>query len=172
MADSAYPRLAGMLVPAFALRHGKDFGIGDTEAVRQAISFCAEHKMGLLQLLPVNETGEDNSPYNAISSIALDPVYLNLTPEHVPGLLPATLAEMYPDSLRAESQTGPVQYRKVKQLKLEILSHAYVEFEAIDLETGTDLAYEFQSFVEDNMGWLPGYTLFRTLLNVYNSNAL
>ena len=57
-------------------------------------------------------------------------------------------------------QQGPVQYRRVKLLKLEILSHAYVEFEAIDLANGTDLAYEFQEFVESNMGWLPGYTLF------------
>src|SRR5579863_8630352 len=172
MSDSAYPRLAGMLLPVFALRHDMDFGIGDTEAVRQAISFCAEQKMGLLQLLPINETGDDNSPYNAISSVALDPVYLTLTPEKVPGLQPETLTELYPESLRAKLQEGPVQYRKVKQLKIDILSHAYVEFEAVDLETGTDLAYEFQAFVEGNMGWLPGYTLFRTLLNVYNSNAL
>ena len=42
----------------------------------------------------------------------------------------------------------------------------------MDLETGTDIAYEFQAFVEDNMGWLPGYTLFRTLLNEYSNNAL
>ena len=62
MANSAYSRLAGMLVPAFALRHEKDLGIGDTEAVRQAISFCAQHKLGLLQLLPINETGDDHSP--------------------------------------------------------------------------------------------------------------
>ena len=85
MADSVYPRLAGTLVPVFALRHENDFGIGDTEAVRQAISFCAEQKMGLLQVLPINETGDDNSPYNAISSVAIDPVYLTLTPELVPG---------------------------------------------------------------------------------------
>ena len=38
MANSAYSRLAGMLVPVFALRHDKDFGIGDTEAMKQAIS--------------------------------------------------------------------------------------------------------------------------------------
>ena len=73
MSDSAYPRLAGTLLPVFALRHENDFGIGDTEALRQAITFCAEQKMGLLQVLPVNETGDDNSPYNAISSVALDP---------------------------------------------------------------------------------------------------
>src|SRR5476649_228638 len=102
MADSAYPRLAGMLVPAFALRHKRDFGIGDVEAVRQAITFCAEHKLGLLQLLPINETGADNSPYNAISSVALDPVYLTLSPEQAAGLLPETLTEMVPESLRAK----------------------------------------------------------------------
>jgi len=171
MAASDYPRLAGTLVPVFALRHEKDFGIGDTQAVREAITFCAEQKLGLLQLLPVNETGDDNSPYNAISSVALDPVYLTLTPDQVPGLLPKTLEELYPDSLRKELQAGPVQYRRVKLLKLEVLSAAYVEFEAVDLEKGTDLAYEFQAFVEANMGWLPGYTLFRTLINEYN-NAL
>lgn len=168
MAASAYPRLAGTLVPVFALRHEKDFGIGDTQAVCEAISFCAEQKLGLLQLLPINETGDDHSPYNAVSSVALDPVYLTLTPEKVPGLLPATLAELCPDSVRAELQAGAVQYRRVKQLKLEILSSAYVEFEAVDLEQGTDQAYEFQDFVEKNLGWLSGYTLFRTLLNEYS----
>src|ERR1700733_10008257 len=125
---SVFPRLAGTLVPVFALRHHNDLGIGDTQAVKDAISFCAEHKLGLLQLLPINETGADNSPYNAISSIALDPVYLTISPEEIPGLLPDALAEMMPDNLRAEFRKGPVQYRKVKQFKLEVLSHAYVEF--------------------------------------------
>jgi pyruvate kinase len=27
----------------------------------------------MLQVLPINETSDDNSPYNAISSLALDP---------------------------------------------------------------------------------------------------
>ncbi|MEI9999529.1 MAG: 4-alpha-glucanotransferase [Verrucomicrobiota bacterium] len=161
-----------MLVPVFALRHEKDLGIGDTEAMRQAIDFCASQKLGVLQVLPINETGDDNSPYNAISSIAIDPVYLTLTPELVPGLQQETLDTMFTESALAELRHGPVKYQKVKQLKLEALSHAYIEFEAVDLETGTDIAYEFQAFVEDNMGWLPGYTLFRTLLNEYSNNAL
>jgi 4-alpha-glucanotransferase len=172
MADSPYRRLAGVLVPVFALRHERDFGIGDTEAMRQAVAFCAEHKMGLLQVLPINETGEDNSPYNAISSIAIDPVYTTLTPELVPGLQQETLDAMFTPEVLADLRSGPVKYQQVKQLKLEALSHAYVEFEAVDLETGTDIAYEFKQFVEDNMGWLPGYTLFRTLLNEYSNNAL
>src|ERR1700728_2455074 len=118
MADSAYPRLAGTLLPVFALRHENDFGIGDTEAVRQAITFCAQQKLGILQVLPINETGDDNSPYNAISSVAIDPIYLTLTPQQVPGLKAETLTQMYPHALRVQLQSGPVQYRQVKQLKL------------------------------------------------------
>jgi 4-alpha-glucanotransferase len=172
MAESSYPRLAGMLVPVFALRHDKDFGIGDTEAMRQAIAFCSDQKIGILQVLPINETGDDNSPYNAISSVAIDPVYCTLTPEHVPGLTQEVIDSLFPPDVLAKLRSGAVQYRQVKQLKLEVLSQAYVEFEAVDLETGTDVAYEFKAFVEDNMGWLPGYTLFRTLLNEYSNNAL
>jgi 4-alpha-glucanotransferase len=172
MSVPEYPRLAGTLVPVFALRHPKDLGVGDTLAVRDAIVFSAKHKLGLLQLLPITETGDDNSPYNAISSVALDPLYLSLRPEEVPGLSAEILKDMISDALRSELQKGSVQYRRVKQLKLEILSHAYIEFEAVDLEEGSDLAYEFQAFVENNMGWLPGYTLFRTLLNEYNNNPL
>jgi 4-alpha-glucanotransferase len=169
---SAYPRLAGTLVPVFALRHENDFGVGDTRAVREAITFHAEHKLGLLQVLPINETGADNSPYNAISSVALDPIYLHMVPEEIPGLLPETLAELFSETTKRELQAGTVQYRRVKMLKLEVLSRAYVEFEAVDLQEGTDEAYEFQAFVERNMSWLPGYTLFRTLLNEYGDNAL
>jgi 4-alpha-glucanotransferase len=172
MSVPAYPRLAGTLVPVFALRHEDDFGIGDTRAVREAISFHAEHKLGLLQVLPINETGADNSPYNAISSVALDPLYLTLTPALIPGLTREALEELFPESLKKELQSGPVQYQRVKLLKLEVLSRAYIEFEAADLQEGTDDAYDFQAFVENNMGWLPGYTLFRTLLNEYGGNAL
>ena len=86
--------------------------MGDTRAVREAIEFSAQNKLGLLQLLPVNETGDDNSPYNAISSVALDPLYLHMVPDEVPGLTEEILREMVPDSLRDELQKGPVQYRR------------------------------------------------------------
>src|ERR1700744_4246770 len=115
MADSAYPRLAGTLVPVFALRHDKDLGIGDTEAMRQTIQFCADQKLGLLQVLPINETGDDNSPYNAISSIAIDPAYLTLRPDIVPGLAQETLDKMFPPDVLKELRSGPVNYRRIKQ---------------------------------------------------------
>src|SRR6266513_3639380 len=73
-------KIAGVLVPLFALRRDDDLGIGDLGALREFIDWIAEIGLTLVQLLPVNETGADNSPYNAISAIALEPTALHLAP--------------------------------------------------------------------------------------------
>ena len=45
-----------------------------------AVRWAAANGIGVIQLLPVNESGNDNSPYNAISSVALDPPTIEITP--------------------------------------------------------------------------------------------
>ena len=72
-----YQRRAGVLLPAFTPRRDGDLGIGDTRALREWVDWAAEHRVGFLQLLPIQETGDDDSPYNAISSVALEPAYLS-----------------------------------------------------------------------------------------------
>lgn len=171
MPIDATRRTAGLLVPVFALRHSADLGIGDTQAMREAIDFCADQGLGILQVLPINETGGDHSPYNAISSVALAPELLSLTPEEVPGLTAEKLAEIAPASLREELQRGAVDYPRVKSLKLDLLASAFAEFESNDLEQNTPLAAEFIAFIADNEAWLPAYTLFRALVNEYEGNA-
>jgi 4-alpha-glucanotransferase len=91
-------KLAGLLVPVFALRQPRDFGIGDTLAVRDAIHFCAAHDFAFLQILPVHETVGDHSPYNPISARALSPSLLALTPEEVPGLTNEILEQLAPET--------------------------------------------------------------------------
>src|SRR4029450_13782267 len=73
-------KIAGVLVPLFALRGEDDLGMGDLGALRGVIDWVAEIGFTLVQLLPMNETGADNSPYNAISAMAIDPTTLRLAP--------------------------------------------------------------------------------------------
>src|SRR6476659_7683755 len=73
-------KIAGILVPLFALRREDDLGIGDLAALREFIDWSAELGFRLVQLLPINEVGGDNSPYNAISSMAIEPTTLHLAP--------------------------------------------------------------------------------------------
>ena len=61
-------RIAGILLSLFALRTEDDIGIGDVAALKQFVDWAADNGFRLVQLLPINETGHDNSPYNAISS--------------------------------------------------------------------------------------------------------
>ncbi len=159
------------MVPVFALRRNADMGIGDTLAVEGAIDFCAQHGIKVLQLLPINETSGDNSPYNAISSIALEPCLLNTSPGFVPGLTQAHVDEIAPAAIIDQLKEGPVQYSRVKRLKFYLLSAAFAEFEATHLKDNSAEAQEFAQFKESNASWLHPYTLFRTLVREHKDNS-
>ena len=73
-------RIAGILAPLFALRGQDDLGIGDVAALREFVDWAARIGFKLVQLLPINEIGGDNSPYTAISSVAIEPTTLHLAP--------------------------------------------------------------------------------------------
>ena len=159
-------KLAGLLIPVFALRHENDFGVGDTKSMRDAIDFCSDNKIGVLQILPINETGGDNSPYNAISSVALDPIYVELAPQAVPGLSNEIIANLaHPELLKALRQ-GAVDYLQVKSLKVKILRAAFDSFEQSDLVTGSVRANELAEFEKDNARWIEPYSLFRTIMAI------
>src|SRR5713226_2435755 len=73
-------KIAGVLAPLFGLRGENDLGIGDVAVLREFIDWAANIGFKLVQLLPINETGGDHSPYNAISAIAIEPTTLHLAP--------------------------------------------------------------------------------------------
>ena len=66
-------RIAGILAPLFALRSRHDLGVGDVGCLRELVDWAAQTGFRLVQLLPINETGADNSPYMAVSSGAIEP---------------------------------------------------------------------------------------------------
>src|SRR2546430_4177783 len=73
-------KIAGILAPLFGLRSENDVGIGGVAVLREFLDWAAEIGFKLVQLLPINEMGGVNSPYNAISAMAIDPTTLPLAP--------------------------------------------------------------------------------------------
>ena len=104
-----------MLVPVWSLRRDGDLGIGDTAALRELVDWAADCGLGMLQLLPINETGTDNSPYNAISSVALEPALVDVT--QVPGFDPEDLEKARAEVDPAVFAGSLVDYGAVKKLK-------------------------------------------------------
>jgi len=161
---SSSQSLAGILEPVFAIRTEEDLGIGDTEGVRQMIDWCHRHRLNILQTLPINEISDDNSPYNALSSLAIEPATIAISPRHIPDLPPATFEELARPELLAKLREGPVNYPGVKALKRKLLEATFENFLQQHYTPETERAQQFRSFQVENGGWLSDYSLFRVLM--------
>ncbi len=156
--------LAGLLAPVFALRGKHDLGIGDVGALREFVQWSAKHGFGVVQILPVNETGNDNSPYNAISSVALDPLTIEITAKEVPDLTAPEIKKITDHADLAALREGPVQYPEVRALKMALLERAYARFMAGPWKKNAERALRFRQFRADEAAWIESYALFRTLM--------
>ena len=68
----------GIQVPLLSLWTSQSCGNGEILDLIPLIDFLADVGMDVLQLLPLNDSGADPSPYNALSSTAIHPIYLSL----------------------------------------------------------------------------------------------
>jgi 4-alpha-glucanotransferase len=152
---------AGILTPLFALRTADDLGVGDVAALRQFIDWSWAAGFRLLQLLPINETGGDNSPYNAISSRAIEPTTLHVAPGSPHDLSEEAFAEVTAGIDLTALRRGSVKYDIVKPLKRKLLERAFAAFRARG-----DSNPEFAAFCEREKSWLPDYTLFRVVMEL------
>lgn len=163
-------RKTGILMPLFSLRRDGDGGIGDLKALREWIDWAAEHGVGFLQLLPVNAVGEDDapSPYSAISSVALEPLYLTL--EEIPGM-PAELPPYPVNALPLQLPGGPdlVDYARVREYKRRLFRVAWEHFSAE--AAYADLRGKFRDWVQAEGAWLEDFTVFRVASLAMGSTA-
>ncbi len=161
-------RIAGVLVPLFALRRDDDLGIGDVGALREFIDWIAEIGFTLVQLLPINETGADNSPYNAISAMAIEPTTVQLAPGSPEDLTRNDFARSLSEINLASLRRGRIKYRQVKEFKQRVLEKAFANFSA---RADDKRQSEFRRFCEEESSWLRDYALFRVLVEGHNGNA-
>ncbi|MBI5346047.1 MAG: 4-alpha-glucanotransferase [Chlamydiae bacterium] len=145
----------GILMPLFSLHSQKNSGIGEFYDLLPIIPWLKSLGMDLLQLLPLNDTAYDPSPYNAISSLALNHVYLSL--HALPYLeknieLQEGLKEFAPLNLEKR-----VNYTQVYDLKLKWLKHYFLlTFNLFENDPS------YQKFIS-NSSWLEEYALFKAI---------
>jgi hypothetical protein len=66
--------LTGVAIPVSALRSRSSCGIGEFPDLVLLGEWCLRTGLDLIQILPVNDSGLDASPYNAHSAFALNPI--------------------------------------------------------------------------------------------------
>lgn len=145
----------GICLPLFSIHSEQSCGIGEFTDLHPLLEWCHSIGMDVIQLLPLNDTGDDTSPYNALSAMALNPVHLGLSQlphvEEVPNY-----AEKL-SHLRRWNHSLRVKYGIVRELKKAFL----IDYFRV---VGPKLtaSEEYQVFVENNP-WVIPYALFKAL---------
>lgn len=150
----------GISVPLFSLYSNNSAGVGEFTDLLPLITWCHDNGLDTLQLLPLNDTGPNTSPYSAISAFALNPLHLGLA--SLPGFQENDhLAEMLKE-LQDLSKTEQVEYHQVQSKREQFLKF-YFQQHASDILASE----EYHHFCENN-SWLKGYALFKALKNQSN----
>ena len=106
---------SGVAVPVSSLRSDRSLGIGEFADLPDMAAWVKDAGLDVLQILPVNDTDDDASPYSARSAFALHPIYLRL--DALEG------AEAFAGDLdtvrRATADATLVQYADVLGIKRE-----------------------------------------------------
>ena len=155
-------KIAGILTPVSALRGEVDLGVGDTAALVEFAGWAAKKGFGLVQILPVNETGSDHSPYNIISSMAYEPSTITTTPKWLPELSQEIFEEITARHDVGSLRAGNVKSTAVKALKSELLRAAFRNFRSRKADPVR--LRDYAKFERQEADWLAPYALFRALV--------
>jgi 4-alpha-glucanotransferase len=127
--------LSGVSLPVSALRSEDSCGTGDFHDLIALGEWCVAAGLDLIQVLPVNDTGSEASPYSALSAYALHPLYIRLD------ALPE--ASEFADDIREVrerfEQESRLRYHDVRAAKLKVLRRMF-QHHASAIRKDADLA--------------------------------
>jgi 4-alpha-glucanotransferase len=158
-------RRSGLLVPLFSFPSSTSWGIGEIGDVGAMTAWLAGAGQRVLQLLPLNEMASgQQSPYSAMSAMAIDPIYISV--DHVPEFVSlggtSTLDADERTRLNRARRAARVDHVAVRALKHRALTRSFDRFR--DQWRGdTARAAKLRAFLEDEAWWLDDYALFRAL---------
>jgi 4-alpha-glucanotransferase len=158
-------RRAGLLLPLFAARSTRSWGIGDIADLARLAPWLRACGLRMLQLLPVNDmaTGQ-TSPYSALSAMAIEPLYIGV--DDVPDVQALGEAAFPEGALarRAQLNAAPaVPYAEVMAIKREALRRAFDRFRTTEWANHSKRARDLREYIGDEQWWLDDYALFRVL---------
>ena len=145
----------GINIPLFCLHSKDSCGIGEYLDLIPMIDWCESLGFDVIQLLPLNDSGDLNSPYRALTAFALNPIHLSLA--KLPHIEEHPDLEKWVGEMHALCKPQRVPYKQVREEKKRFMRE-YFQRERERIES-TD---RYKLFVKDEW-WLKGYALFKAL---------
>lgn len=152
----------GIDLPLSAIRSKNSCGIGEFFDLLPLIDWCKEIGLDVIQLLPLNDSGRDPSPYNNLSSCAMSLIYLSL--HALPYVEEHSDLQKKLSEIQQFNTTEKIAFSQVKMHKKRWLR---IYFEKV----GATLVKEegFLEFLKKN-AWLIPYGLFKALKDQLEQN--
>ena len=144
---------SGVAVPLFSLRSHASIGIGDFLDLIPFARWASLCSFDIIQLLPLNDTGSESSPYSARSAFALNPVFIN-----VQAVLGSSAFENeINDAKESFDKTERVDYYGVSTWKRSVLRKIF--------DNGFDQIKHDKSLLEwvERNEWAKPYCVYCTL---------
>ncbi|MCX7774810.1 MAG: 4-alpha-glucanotransferase [Spirochaetaceae bacterium] len=160
--------IAGMAVPLLAVRQNEKTACGEYLDLIDLGLLAESWGLNLIQLLPLNDTGDLPSPYAALSAFALHPIHLSLqaAPEtlaargvSLSAAEKAVLSEAHEDLATRYASAGRVPFGQVLAGKLEA-------FRKVWNACREGLMPQVERFAEEQ-AWAKPYAAFMTLKQRY-----
>ena len=155
---------AGTAIPVFSLRSEQDFGIGEFNDLKLMADWAATSGQSIIQILPINDTTMshtwmDSYPYNANSTFALHPQYINLPMAGV------QVNEEYLQLQQELNALPQIDYVRVNNEKTRLLRNAFSEkYGSITKRK------DYKEFVKGNSEWLIPYAVFCVLRDTFGTS--
>ncbi|MDR1420120.1 MAG: 4-alpha-glucanotransferase [Treponema sp.] len=158
-------RLTGVVVPVGALRGGNSMGVGEYLDLEEFAVLCKKAGLGLIQLLPVNDTGYESSPYSSLTAFALHPLYIRIEEiEEYKQSASNTVKQKIAELGRVFEKEVRYPYRRILKAKMEIVRDIYTaHYESIEKKARPGGALAL--WTEENP-WVKEYAVFRRFKEV------
>ncbi|GHV93842.1 hypothetical protein AGMMS50293_01620 [Spirochaetia bacterium] len=154
-------RLLGVVVPVGALRGKGSMGVGEFPDLADFALLCKKMKLGLIQILPVNDTGYESSPYSSLTAFGLQPLYLRIEDldeyKESAGLVKAKIAE----ASRNFGNEARFSHYQILKAKMEILRTIFAAHKAV-IAKKTISGGSLAGWIEKNP-WVKEYAVYRRL---------
>lgn len=147
----------GIVIPLFSLHSKTSCGIGEYADLIPMIEWCRDIGFTIIQLLPLNDTGVETSPYSALSAYALNPIHLSLS--RLPHLdANSDLKHRIKTLQQATDQTQRLDYHQIHNRRDAFTRSYYSCYGSVIFADDS-----YQLFKKEQAFWLGDYTTFKAL---------
>ena len=155
-------KLTGTAIPLGALYTKKSPVIGEYTSLKAFADLCKKAGLKIIQLLPVNDTGTQSSPYSGLSAFALHPIYADISalPEFERACkADKKIKKAYDAMVKDFPYTERFNYQEILNRKTELLRSIY---ETTDVAKNGSPDFELSAWIDEN-SWIIEYSVFKNL---------